>query len=35
MATWICLKVGLVKGMLYDGIKPLPEPMLMYYKLDT
>ena len=26
---WIWVNIGLIKGLLPDGIKPLSEPMLM------
>ena len=28
MATWVSVNIGLGHGLLRDGIKPLPEPML-------
>ena len=30
MVTWISVNIGLGNGLLPDGTKPLPEPMLTY-----
>ena len=30
MATWIYVNIGSGDGLLPDGTKPLPEPMLTY-----
>ena len=32
MATEIWVSIGSGNGLLPDGTKPLPEPMLTYYK---
>ena len=33
MATWIYANIGSGNGLLPDGTKPLPEPMLIYHQL--
>ena len=30
MVTWICTNIGSGNGLLPDGTKPLPEPLLTY-----
>ena len=34
MASEIWVNIGLINGLLSDGTKPLPEPMLTYNQLD-
>ena len=31
-ATWICVNIGSSNGLVPDGTKPLPEPMLTYHQ---
>ena len=33
MATWVWVKIGSGYGLLPDGTKPLPDPMLTYHQL--
>ena len=35
MATKISFNIGLGNGLLPDGTKPLPEPMLTYHQVCT
>ena len=32
MASWIWVNIGSGNGLLPDGTKPLPEPMLTYHQ---
>ena len=34
MASGILVNIDLGNGLMYDGTKPLPEPMLTYHQRD-